>query len=161
MTKQEIEKQLRQDFGDYLEIQESDQPEPYVYITENKYIEFCSYLKDNPDLAFEFLFQLGGSHFEDRFEVFLCLASPKHLHEMVVKVRLPLDEPAINSVTDIWKGADFYELEAMELFGIKFVDHPNPRPLLLYEEWEYGYPMRKGWTGPDFIPMPDKSKSAE
>lgn len=161
MTKQEIEKQLKQDFGDHIEIQEIDQPEPFIYIAKDKYIEFCKYLKENSELAFEFLFQLGGSHFEDRFEVFLCLTSLKHKHEILVKVKLPLDEPAINSVTGIWQVADFYELEVMELFGIKIVDHPNPRPLLLYEGWEYGYPMRKGWTGPDFIPMPDKSKSAE
>jgi len=48
MTKQEIEKQLQQDFGDYIEIQETDQPEPYIYITKDKYIEFCKYLKENP-----------------------------------------------------------------------------------------------------------------
>ena len=161
MTKQEIEKQLQQDFGDHIEIQETDQPEPYIYIAKDKYIEFCKYLKDNPNLAFEFLFQLGGSHFEDRFEVFLCLTSPERHHEIVIKVKLPVDDPEINSVIDIWRVADFFELEVMELFGIKIVDHPQPRHLLLYEEWDYGYPMRKGWTGPDFIPMPDKSKSAE
>jgi len=48
-------------FGDHIEIQETDQPEPYIYIAKDKYIEFCKYLKDNPNLAFEFLFQLGGS----------------------------------------------------------------------------------------------------
>jgi Ni,Fe-hydrogenase III component G len=49
----------------------------------------------------------------------------------------------------------------MELFGIKVVDHPHPRPLLLDEDWDYGYPMRRGWTGPDFIPMPEKGAGAE
>jgi NADH:ubiquinone oxidoreductase subunit C len=91
----------------------------------------------------------------------LQLSSHKHQHELLVKVKLPHDNPEINSVTNIWKTADFFELEMVELFGIKVVDHPNPRHLLLYEEWDYGYPMRKGWTGPDFIPMPDKSKDVE
>jgi NADH:ubiquinone oxidoreductase subunit C len=161
MTKEEIENKLRHDFGNFIEFQETSQPEPFIYIAKDKYMEFCRYLKENSDLAFEFLFQLGGSHFEDRFEIFLCLASPKHKHELVLKVKLPLDNPEIKTVTGIWQVADFYELEAMELFGIQVIDHPNPRPLLLYEGWEYGYPMRKGWTGPDFIPMPDKSKGAD
>ncbi|MCD6163408.1 MAG: NADH-quinone oxidoreductase subunit C [candidate division Zixibacteria bacterium] len=161
MTKEEIEKKITLDFKDRVEIQETNQPEPFVYISKDKYIEFCQYLKNDTDLSFEFLFQLGGSHFEDRFEVFLCLSSHKHRHEIVVKVKLPADNPEINSVINIWRVADFFELEVMELFGIMVVDHPNPRHLLLIEEWDYGYPMRKGWTGPDFIPMPDKSKSAE
>ncbi|MCP4582062.1 MAG: NADH-quinone oxidoreductase subunit C [candidate division Zixibacteria bacterium] len=161
MTKQEIEKKLTADFGQHIEIQELDQPEPFVYISKDKYVEFCRYLYDDPDLSFEFLFQMGGAHFEDRFEAVLFLASHKHQHEMVIKVKLPLEDPQINTVIDIWQVADWYELEIMELYGIKVVDHPNPRPLLLYEGWDYGYPMRKGWTGPDFVPMPDKSKSAE
>lgn len=161
MTKQEIEQKISRDYGEYIEIQQVDQPEPYVYIKLEKYVEFCRYLKDDPDLAFDFLFQLGGSHFEDRFELCLSLSSHKHQHEMVLKVKLSVEDPQVNSVIDIWQVADWYELEAMELFGIKVVDHPEPRPLLLYEGWEYGYPMRKGWTGPDFIPMPDKTQSAE
>ena len=80
---------------------------------------------------------------------------------MVVKVKLPHDKPEIKTLINIWNTADFFELEMMELFGIKVVDHPNPRHLLLYEEWDFGYPMRKGWTGPDFIPLPDKSKDVE
>lgn len=161
MTKAEIEKKLTAAFGKYIEIQQLDQPELYVYISHVKYVEFCKFLRNEADLAFDFLFQQGGSHFADRFETFVCLASHKYKHEIVVKVKLPLDDPKINTLSGIWQVADWYELEMMELYGIKVVDHPNPRPLLLYEGWEYGYPMRKGWTGPDFIPMPDKSAGAD
>jgi NADH-quinone oxidoreductase subunit C len=161
MTKEEIEKKTAQRFGEYIEIQDTAQPEPFIYISKDKYIDFCTFLKNDPDLSFEFLFQLGGSHFEDRFEVFLCLSSHSHKHTMIVKVKLSLEDPSIPTVSGTWHVADWYEREAMELFGIKFEGHPDPRPLLLYEGWEYGYPMRKGWTGPDFIPMPDKSKSAD
>ena len=161
MIKQEIEQKLAKDFGAHIEIQQTNQPEPSVYIGKEKYIDFCKYLRDDPELAFEFLFQLGGTHFlDDRFEVFVCLSSHKHQHEMTLKVKLPHDKPEINTLTGIWQVADFFELEMMELFGINVVDHPHPRPLLLYEDWDYGYPMRRGWTGPDFIPMPDKSGGA-
>jgi len=80
---------------------------------------------------------------------------------LVVKVKLSLDDPQIKTLSEIWQVANWYELEVMELYGIKVIDHPNPRPLLLYEGWDYGYPMRKGWAGPDFIPMPDKSAGAD
>jgi NADH-quinone oxidoreductase subunit C len=161
MTKAEIEKKLNAAFGQYIEIQPLEQPEPFVYIKLEKYVEFCKFLRDDPDLAFDFLFQMGGSHFEDRFEIFVCLASHKYKHEMVVKVKLSLDDPQVKTLSGIWQVADWYELEMMELYGIKVIDHPDPRPLLLYEGWDYGYPMRKGWTGPDFIPMPDKSIGAD
>jgi len=75
---------------------------------------------------------------------------------MVVKAKLDKDNPEVVTISDIWQAANWYEREAYELFGIKFKGHPDMRPLLLYEEWEYGFPMRKGWTGPDFIPMPEK-----
>jgi len=162
MTRQEIEQKLTKDYGRFIEVMPTEFPEAIVYIAKEKYVEFCKYLHDDPDLAFDFLFQLGGVHYpNDRFEVVVCLSSHKHQHEMTFKVKLPHENPEINTLINIWHVADFFELEMMELFGIKVVDHPHPRPLLLYEGWDYGYPLRKGWTGPDFIPLPDKSTSAE
>jgi len=157
MTKEDIIKRLRNKFGSDLEIVENNQPEPYVYITPSRYREFCGFVKDDLELDFDFLFQLGGVHYPDeRFEVVLCLSSHEKIHRMVAKVKLDINTPEVETISDIWQAANWYEREAMELFGIKFLHHPDPRPLLLVEDWEYGYPMRKGWTGPDFIPMPEK-----
>ena len=52
MTKAEITEKIKQDFKDYVEIQELEQPEPFIYIAREKYIDFCRYLIDDPALAF-------------------------------------------------------------------------------------------------------------
>jgi NADH-quinone oxidoreductase subunit C len=157
MTKEEITIKLKGKFGSDLEVLETNQPEAYVYISKERYRELCKFLKENSDFDFDFLFQLGGVHYpEERFEVVLCLSSHEKRHNMIVKIKLDINEPELDTASDIWMAANWYEREAGELFGIKFLNHPDPRHLLLDEEWENGFPMRKGWTGPDFIPMPEK-----
>lgn len=157
MTKQELINSFKDKFGDDIEISDIDTPEPFIYVTASRYRELCALAKSDPDLDFDFLFQLAGIHYpDDRFEVVLCLSSHEKIHKAVIKVKLDKDHPSIASVSDIWGAASWYEREATELFGITFENHPDPRPLLLYDDWDHGYPMRKGWTGPDFVPMPEK-----
>lgn len=156
MTKQEITEKFKGKFASDLEIIESEQPEPYLYIVSSRYHELCEFAKDDPDLDFDYLFNLAGVHYpEERFEVVLCLSSHEKRHNAVIKVKLDRDNPETVTISDVWAAANWFEREVMELFGIVFKNHPDPRPLLLYEEWDYGYPMRKGWTGPNFVPMPE------
>ncbi len=157
MTKEKIINRFKDKFGPDIDVIENDQPEPYLYISQAKYHELCAFAKNDPDLDFDSLFQLCAVHYpDDRFEVVLSLASYEKIHKAVVKVKLDKDNPEIMTLSDIWAAANWFEREAMELFGINFPNHPDPRPLLLYDDWDHGYPMRKGWTGPDFIPMPEK-----
>ena len=157
MTAEEITSKLKSTYGPDLEVVETTQPEPFIYISFARYHDFCQSARDDKELDFDFLFQLAGVHYpDDRFEVVLCLASHEKRHRMVVKVKLDINDPQVDTVSDVWQVAAWYEREAMELFGIKFHNHPDPGPLLLPEDWEWGYPMRRGWTGPDFIPMPEK-----
>lgn len=156
MTKEQISEKFKNKFVADLEVIESNQPEPYLYISIGKYHELCAFAKNDPELDFDYLFQLAAVHYPDeRFEVVLCLSSHEKRHNAVIKVKLDKDSPEIGTLSDIWLAADWFEREAIELFGITFKDHPNPLHLLLDEDWENGYPMRKGWTGPDFIPMPE------
>ena len=156
MTKQEITEKFQAKFGPDLEPIESEQPEPYLYISLSRYHELCEFAKSDPDLDFDYLFNMAGAHYpEERFEVVLCLSSHEKRHNAVIKVKLDKDNPETVTVSDVWGAANWFEREAMELFGIMFKNHPDPRLLLLVEDWEYGYPMRKGWTGPNFIPMPE------
>jgi NADH-quinone oxidoreductase subunit C len=157
MTKEEIASKLKEKFGSELEVIETNQPEAYIYISSARYHEFCLFLKENPEFDFDYLFQLGGVHYPDeRFEVVLCLSSHEKRHNMIVKIKLDINEPQIATVSDLWLAANWYEREAAELLGIKFIGHPDLRPLLLDDDWNFGYPLRKGWTGPGFIPMPEK-----
>ena len=77
-----------------------------------------------------------------RFEVVYQLHSIKRNERLRLKCRLPGENPEIESVTGVWRTADWYEREVFDLFGVKFRGHPNLRRILLPSEWE-GHPLRK------------------
>ena len=77
------------------------------------------------------------------------LFSLKKTHRFVLKVNLPYDDPRIDSVISLWAGADWYEREAHDLFGVVFDGHPDLAPLLLWEGFE-GFPGRKSYPLNDY-----------
>ena len=68
---------------------------------------------------------------------------------MVIKVNLPSDKPSVETVTSVWRGANWFEREAHDLFGVVFNGHPDLRPLLLYEGFE-GFPGRKAFPSHEY-----------
>ena len=100
--------------------------------------------RDDPRLDFKYLRCLSGvDHMEGGLEVVYHLYSYTHKHNVTIKTRLPQDDPRVPSVTSIWKGADWHEREAAEMFGIFFEGHPNLVPLLLPEDITDHHPLRK------------------
>lgn len=104
-------------------------------------------LKEDQTLHFDFLSDITAVDYwkkkEPRFEMvyqLLCLRSGKRL-----RVRVPVEENAtIESLTPLWRGANFMEREVWDMFGIKFIDHPDLRRILLFDEFE-GHPLRKDY----------------
>ena len=100
--------------------------------------------KDDPRLDLKFLRCLFGvDHQEDGLEVVYQLLSYEKGHEVVVKTRLPADDPRVASVTPIWKAANWHERETRDMFGIIFDGHPHLVPLLLPEDMTDHFPLRK------------------
>ncbi len=81
---------------------------------------------------------------EPRFEVVYHLHSTGRNERVRLKCRLPGDECEIESVTSVWRGANWYEREVFDLFGIRFRGHPDLRRIMLPEDWE-GHPLRKDY----------------
>jgi NADH-quinone oxidoreductase subunit C len=81
---------------------------------------------------------------EPRFEVVYHLHSVERNQRVRVKCRIPGDAPAIESVTGVWRGANWYEREVFDLFGIQFVHHPNLLRILMPQDWD-GHPLRKDY----------------
>jgi len=79
---------------------------------------------------------------ESELEVFDNVFATKTLQRVTVKCRVPRDAPKVPTATGVYRGSDWHEREAWELFGIVFVGHPGLRRLLL-ADWQEGYPMRK------------------
>jgi NADH-quinone oxidoreductase subunit C len=81
---------------------------------------------------------------EPRFEVVYHLHSLERNERLRLKCRVTGENPEIDSVTAIWRGANWYERETFDLFGIRFRNHPDLRRIMLPEDWE-GYPLRKDY----------------
>lgn len=108
-------------------------------------LEIMRFLKE--ECGFEMLMDLCGvDHLPEtpRFEVVYHLKSFSRGYRLRVKVRVPEEEPVVDSLVSVWKGANWYERECWEFYGIKFQGHPDLRHLLLYPEFE-GYPLRKDY----------------
>ena len=104
-------------------------------------------LRDGPDLAFTLLAELTAVDYwprAPRYELVYLLVSIAHRQRLRVRVRLPADDPHVATVTDIWPAANWLEREVWDLFGIAFDGHPDPRRLLMPEDWE-GHPLRKDY----------------
>ncbi len=100
--------------------------------------------KNDESLAFDFLRNLSGVDYEEQgIEVVYHLFSYKHRHNVTIRAKLPADDLRIPTASDLWRGADWHEREARDMFGIMFDGHPNLVPILLPEDMLDHYPLRK------------------
>lgn len=119
-----------------------------VILKKDNIKEILRYLHDAPELNFDFLEDLCGVDYlgkkEPRFEVVYHLFSMSHRHSIRLRAEVPEEDCSIESVVDIWKGANWHERECYDLFGIQFKGHPDLRRILLPEDWT-GHPLRKDY----------------
>jgi NADH-quinone oxidoreductase subunit C len=124
-----------------------DRDEMTIYVDGPAIREACALLRDNPDFPFNFLADItcvDWAPSEPRFEVVYHLLSIPKKERVRLKVRLDGASPVIESITSVWAGANYFEREIFDLFGIRFTGHPYLRRLLMPEDWE-GYPLRKDY----------------
>lgn len=112
----------------------------WAAVKRDRLLEICKYLKQD----FDHLSCISGVDYADRFEVVYHLWSYSKKKLLSLKVPIPKDDPAIDSVTAIWKAADWHERETYDMFGIIFKGHPNLTRILLPEDFE-GHPFRKDY----------------
>jgi NADH-quinone oxidoreductase subunit C len=104
-------------------------------------------LRDRPELDFKLLAELTAIDVwprEPRFEVTYILVSLTRKHRLRMKVRLHGADAHLATVSDVWPAANWLEREVWDLFGVAFDGHPDPRRLLMPEDWE-GYPLRRDY----------------
>ena len=122
-----------------------DREEMTIVIRRAFLREACSLLKS--DLAFTYLCDVTAVDWypsEPRFEVVYHLLSMANKERLRFKVRLAGDDAHLESVTNVWPSANFFEREVYDLFGVRFEGHPNLRRIMMPEEWE-GHPLRKDY----------------
>jgi NADH-quinone oxidoreductase subunit C len=117
-----------------------------VRVFKDNIVEVCTFLRDTPELEFDFLTDLTAVDYPQRpkrFDVVYHLYSMTRNHRLRVKAAVA-EEETIQSVTAVWKTANWDERECYDMFGVIFVGHPDLRRILLPEDWE-GYPLRKDY----------------
>jgi NADH-quinone oxidoreductase subunit C len=110
-------------------------------------LEICTFLRDDAGLLYMLMADLTAVDYlgrEPRFEVVYHLFSPKFNRRVRIKAGVSESECTIDSVVSVWIGANWFEREAFDMYGITFTGHPELRRILLYEEFE-GFPLRKDY----------------
>jgi NADH-quinone oxidoreductase subunit C len=112
--------------------------------------EACALLRDEPDLAFDCLSNLSAvdRKADDTIEVYYHLMSYGHAHRIVLRAATPRPDPVLPTVSHLWPIANWLEREAYDLLGVRFIDHPDLRRILMPEDW-VGHPLRKDFVEPE------------
>ncbi|PGZ46320.1 NADH-quinone oxidoreductase subunit C [Bacillus anthracis] len=117
---------------------------PTLVVEPSKYYEVMELLRSHEELAFDYMSELHATDFVTHMEVYVHLFSYGKKQSVAVKVKLDREAPQVESVTAIWKGADWPEREAYDLLGIVFKGHPNLSRILMPDDW-IGHPLRKDY----------------
>jgi NADH-quinone oxidoreductase subunit C len=121
--------------------------QPTLYVSGDHVVALATALRDRPELRFDLLAELTAVDFwprEPRFELVYILVSLPNKLRLRLKVRLDGRDPHVATVCTVWPAANWLEREVWDMFGIAFDGHPDPRRLLMPEDWE-GYPLRKDY----------------
>jgi NADH-quinone oxidoreductase subunit C len=115
-----------------------------INVPAAKLYSLAKQLRESGESQFDFLFCLSGVDYGQDLGIVYHLRSTVFDHSIVLKTRTSdREHPQFDSVSDIWKTADFHEREAFDLLGIRFTNHPDLRRLFLDSSW--GYPLRKDY----------------
>jgi NADH-quinone oxidoreductase subunit C len=115
-----------------------------IVVRKEDIVPICRFLRDDPELLYNFLSDLCAVDYlerKPRFDVVYNLYSIQKNDRVRLKVQVDDDE-AIPSVTSVWSTANWHEREVFDMFGIRFEGHPDLRRILMPEDWE-GHPLRK------------------
>lgn len=147
---------IKHQFGENIvkSVQQADGLMPILVIEKTDLLKVCEYLYTSPELYFDYLSCItavdNGAEAATIDIVYNLYSIPfdKHFCLKVILERNPSENenlPEIESVTSIWRTANWHEREAFDLVGVKFVNHPDLRRILLPADWE-GHPLRKDYN---------------
>jgi NADH:ubiquinone oxidoreductase subunit C len=111
-------------------------------------LTFAKQIRNEESLFFDYLFCLTCIDWKTHLTMVYHLSSTQYRHNIVVKSKLDRANPEIETVSHIWRTAEFHEREVYEMFGVNFLNHPDLRLLILPDGWEGKNPMRKDFEDP-------------
>jgi len=132
-------------FGEAILSHHSRLGEPTIVVAKSKLVETARFLRD--ELKFNFLMDVTAVDYwkrKPRFEVVYHFFSLPNRWRLRLKVPVGEQDPEVDTLTELWPSANWYEREVYDMFGIRFRNHPNLQRILMYPEFE-GYPLRKDY----------------
>jgi len=132
-----------------------------INLPKEQIVKVCQFLKDDPDLEFllcQDITAIDWAKRKNRFTVVYHIYSFKNNFRLRLKADVDESDCTIDTVSSVWKGANWQERETYDMYGIKFNDHPDLRRMYMTEDFEY-YPLRKDFPLmgiPESIPLPKK-----
>jgi membrane-bound hydrogenase subunit beta len=142
MTDAELIERLKADLGDRIEIANPGRRRLYLKVAPENLVAVVTRLRDGFGVVF--LSTISGVDLGATFEIIYHFSTPEA--DLNVRTEIPRDRPHVDSISPVIPGAILYERELQDMFGMT-VDHiPDPRPLVLPDDWPAGnYPLRKDW----------------
>jgi NADH-quinone oxidoreductase subunit C len=151
------------DINGFVENIEEFRNDISVFIKKEGLLPVAKFLRDNTELGFiacRDITAIDWAKRKNRFTVVYTVYSFVLNEYIRLKVNLDGDYPEIDSVTSIWSSAGWYERETYDMYGIKFLGHPDLRRMYMPEEFEY-HPLRKEFPVlgiPGSLPLPEKGE---
>jgi NADH-quinone oxidoreductase subunit C len=143
LTEQELLHSLGKAFGPKIEHQAEFRGETTCTIAANDLREITKFCRD--ELLFDYLIDITSiDDFgeEPRFEIIYHLYSMPHAVYLRLKLKVPEDAGAVDTVSDIWPTANWHEREIYDMMGIRFNGHPDLRRILMWDGYPF-FPLRK------------------
>jgi NADH/F420H2 dehydrogenase subunit C len=117
-------------------------PQTGIYVAPDELLQYARTIKE---AGFDYLTFITAVDYVDSLHVVYHTRSIERNEDHTWKVRLESENPALPSVSSIYKGAEWHEREVYDLFGVHFTGHPDLRRILLPDDWE-GHPLKKGYA---------------
>ncbi len=150
MTPDEVVQAIRSQFGEAVKASEVKGVEARMDIDREKSYELLARLKE---MGFGYLNCVSSVDWiaSGELEAVYNLSSLEEPTKVLVRVRVPREDPVLRSVVSLWSTADWHEREAYDLMGIRFEGHPDLRRILTSEDW-VGHPLRKDYRDERLVP---------
>jgi NADH-quinone oxidoreductase subunit C len=144
MTKEQLTEKILQLVPETQVVDNKQFPE--FIIPSGQFHSLALQLKEDQNISLDYLICLTGVDWSDKLSVVYHLTSTIHKHTLVLKVfTSDRENPQVDTVSDIWRTAEYHEREVFDLFGIQFSNHPDMRRLFLDDNWK-GFPLRKDYV---------------
>jgi NADH-quinone oxidoreductase subunit C len=138
---------LRSEFGLAIERHFVSSDQTVVFVSRGRSHDVLAWLKQSPGQEFDYLTDITAVDYRDPerpLEVVYQLRSLGRKADLRIKVALDKRQPLeVQSVCDLWRGANWLEREVYDMFGVTFLGHPDLRRILMWETYAEGYPLRK------------------